>query len=115
MTVRAVDRCRIPPQGLAGGKPGKGGGWIINRGRSDEWSPPPKQTNIRVPAGTMVTQLVSGGGGFGSPHERAPALVARDVREGYVSIESAARDYGVVIDRATGDVDVDATRQLRKS
>jgi N-methylhydantoinase B len=115
LTVRAVDRCRIPPQGLAGGKPGKGGGWIVNRGRTDEWSPPPKQTNIRVGAGTMVTQLVSGGGGFGSPDERAPELVARDVREGYVSLESAARDYRVVIDRATGGVDMDATLQLRKS
>jgi N-methylhydantoinase B len=63
----------------------------------------------------MVTQLVSGGGGFGSPYERASELVARDVREGYVSLESAARDYRVVIDRATGEVDEDATRQLRQS
>ena len=31
-TIRAVDRCRIPPQGVAGGKPGKGGGWALNWG-----------------------------------------------------------------------------------
>jgi N-methylhydantoinase B len=114
LTVRAVDRCRIPPQGLAGGKPGKGGGWIINRGRADEWNPPPKQTNIRVAAGTMVTQLVSGGGGFGDPLERKPELVAQDVQERHVSLESAARDFGVVIDRATGRVDFEATKRLRE-
>ena len=32
LTVRAVDRCDLPPQGVAGGKPGGTGGWILNRG-----------------------------------------------------------------------------------
>ena len=32
ITVRAADRCRLPPPGIMGGKPGKGGGWVINLG-----------------------------------------------------------------------------------
>ena len=37
------------------------------------------------------------GGGWGDPLEREPERVMRDVRDGYVSIEGAARDYGVVV------------------
>ena len=39
VTTRIVDRCKIPPQGLAGGRPGRGGGVIVNRGQSGEWRP----------------------------------------------------------------------------
>lgn len=35
-----------------------------------------------------------GGGGFGDPAERDPAMIAHDLREGYVTPEGAARDYG---------------------
>lgn len=61
------------------------------------------------------------GGGFGDPLEREPERVRRDVRDGYVTIEGAARDYGVVV---TGDpeddpeglaVDLEATERLRRS
>ena len=37
------------------------------------------------------------GGGWGDPLERDPDLVRRDVRDGYVTIAGAARDYGVVV------------------
>jgi N-methylhydantoinase B len=67
-----------------------------------------------------VTQITtSGGGGWGDPLERDPERVKVDVRDGYVSIEGAARDYGVVV---VGDparypdrlaVDHKATRGLR--
>ena len=43
-------------------------------------------------------------GGWGIPFDRDPALVRQDVIEGYVSIESAARDYGVVIDPQTFEI-----------
>ena len=45
-----------------------------------------------------------GGGGFGTPLERDPELVLADVVEGYVSIEGAERDYGVVV-RYTGSTE----------
>ena len=53
-----------------------------------------------------------GGGGRGHPYDRAPELVLRDVLEGYVSVESAARDYGVVI--REGAMDAVATAQRRR-
>ena len=38
--------------------------------------------------------MTAGGGGWGDPLEREPALVRADVREGYVSAQSAREDYG---------------------
>jgi len=40
--------------------------------------------------------------------------VLADVEQGYVSIESAEEDYGIVIDKASMTVDADATRSLRE-
>jgi N-methylhydantoinase B len=53
-----------------------------------------------MPAGTTVRQMTQGGGGWGNPLDRDPERVKADVRDQYVTIEGAARDYGVVI---TGD------------
>ena len=53
----------------------------------------------------IVEVCLSGGSGFGSPFERPLAAIARDLAEGYVTPEAAARDYGVVIG-ADGKLDL---------
>jgi N-methylhydantoinase B len=69
--------------------------------------------------GATFRYLTNGGGGWGQPLERDPARVARDVRDGYSTIEGARRDYGVVIvgdpeqDPEGVHVDEQATRELR--
>lgn len=60
-----------------------------------------------------MANVTGGGGGWGDPFTRDPAAVATDVRLGFVSVERAASDYGVVVDPATYDVDEEATRRLR--
>ena len=112
LTVRAVDRCNLPPRGVAGGKPGASGGWVLNQGRPDEKKLPMKQTNLRIHKGDTLTVYISGGGGNGDPFTRDPSLVAKDVRKGLVSREGAVRDYGVALD-AAGQVDLTATQTLR--
>ena len=47
--------------------------------------------------GAILRYVNAGAGGWGDPFERDPEAVKRDVRDGYVTIEGAARDYGVVI------------------
>jgi N-methylhydantoinase B len=42
-----------------------------------------------------------GGGGFGNPFERALDAVELDLNLGYISRETAERDYGAVIAQAT--------------
>jgi N-methylhydantoinase B len=73
------------------------------------------------PAGSLLRWVTNGGGGWGDPFERDVDAVVRDVRDGYVSIAGAERDYGVAI---TGDphndpealtVDLEATRRLREA
>jgi N-methylhydantoinase B len=41
--------------------------------------------------------------------------VLEDVRDGLVSVEAAARDYGVAIDPDTCEIDSDGTERLRQS
>jgi N-methylhydantoinase B len=69
--------------------------------------------------GATVRTLTHGGGGWGDPLVRDPDKVKADVRDEYVTIAGAARDYGVVI---SGDprsdpeglkVDLEATNLLR--
>jgi N-methylhydantoinase B len=67
----------------------------------------------QVPAGTTAIVVTAGGGGWGNPLERDVDLVRADVVDGYVSIEAARDQYGVVFSPRTFDVDVDATRALR--
>ena len=47
--------------------------------------------------GTVVRSVSNGAGGWGDPLDRDPQAVLIDVRDEYVSIEGARRDYGVVI------------------
>ena len=71
-------------------------------------------------AGSISRHISNGGGGWGDPFMRETENVLRDVRDGYVSIAGAARDYGVVVtgdpDRAPERLKIDgaATTALRK-
>ncbi|WP_322753180.1 hydantoinase B/oxoprolinase family protein [Frankia sp. Cas3] len=78
-------------------------------------------TPVAASANTMIRFVCNGAGGWGDALERDPLRVLHDVRDEYVTIEGAARDYGVVV---TGDpirdpeglaVDESATRALRTS
>jgi N-methylhydantoinase B len=56
-----------------------------------------------------------GGGGLGNPFERDPAKVLGDVAQGYVSLQRAERDYGVMIVKKGRHWEIDeaATSRLR--
>ena len=58
----------------------------------------------------------AGGGGFWNSFERDPERVLADVRAGYVSVEAAQRDYGVVIQQRGRRFELDgaATAELRR-
>ena len=65
-----------------------------------------------IPAHDRLRLEMAGGGGFGDPFERDPKTVAEDVRNGFISIESAHHDYGVVV-LENGKLDAEATLALR--
>jgi N-methylhydantoinase B len=91
------DRERFPPWGLFGGRPGRNQGFVVNRGQADEASIGVMTTGYEVKRGDYWDYWSGGGGGYGDPLERDPTAVLEDVRDGYVSIEGARRDYGVVV------------------
>lgn len=57
----------------------------------------PSKSRVALAPYAVVSVVLPGGGGYGSPFERDPLAVLADVVDGYVSIESARADYGVEV------------------
>lgn len=66
-----------------------------------------------MPEGTIYYQEAGGGGGYADPFERDPQLVLKDAKNEKISLESARKYYGVVIDQKTWTVDENETTALR--
>ena len=117
-TARAsfvMDHGRFGPQGALGGA--DGGVNVVEVERDGETYHPPhrsKDQDILIEAGDTITVRTPGGGGYGAPLERDPALVARDVRRGYYTLEEAVTRFGVVLDPETLAVDEAATAERRR-
>ena len=108
-----VERMHCKPWGLNGGMEAAGNAVVLRaNGTWKEDYPNAKLLTARILEGDAFAVRSGGGGGFGNPHKRPAETVAHDVRQGYVSVESAERDYGVICDEA-GTLDVAATEKAR--
>jgi N-methylhydantoinase B len=118
-TIHAhVERTLCAPWGLHGGKDALANRISIVRGTgTTESFATGKIHPTEVAAGDGFTIETGGGGGYWNPLERDPERVLADVRSGYVSLEAAQRDYGVVIHQhgRRFEIDVNATAELRLS
>jgi len=94
------DRVDHPARGLRGG--GAGAPTTI---RQDDGSPMNGKGKQFVAHGRKVVMAFPGGAGYGDPSERSTDLVKRDLARGYISAETAARDYDL---SATDIADVEA-------
>lgn len=99
------DRARSVTWGIQGGLPSIPHGVWLNRGQEDEKFLGAIFSNVPVHAGDSFERPSAGGGGFGDPLERDPKAVLEDVIDEYVSIERAAKDYGVVIRAIDPEID----------
>ena len=63
--------------------------------------------------GEVFRHVHPGGGGWGDPLDRDPALVLRDVRNELLSVTQAAADYGDIVDITTWSIDQSATERAR--
>jgi N-methylhydantoinase B len=95
--------------GLNGGYPSEPSGMYIYPGTPNEKRVGTYRMKVRP--GDECIIITAGGGGYGIPTERDPALVLEDVLDGYVSIESAETVYHVAI--RDGKIDWDRTREIR--
>jgi len=108
-----MGRQAYPPRGIEGGKPGATSATLMKLPTEDQFNPVNVVRHL-VPKGTAAVIATAGGGGWGLPFRRDPKLVRKDVLDGYVTLESAARDYGVVLDPQTLEIDAATTETLRR-
>ncbi len=107
------DRAHTYPYGVAGGRPGAPSRkTLIRRSTGEEIVLPSKVRDVTVHEGDCLVFETAGAGGVGDPLEREPIAVAKDLRWGLVSVESAEQEYGIVLDAAYG-VDTGATEARR--
>ena len=104
----------IPPYGVAGGSNGAANRFVVVRkGKVIQPSDVPgKVSGFALQTGDLVREETAGGGGFGDPLNRDPALVADDVRLEYLTAEQAEARYGTVFG-SDGRVDAASTSAKR--
>jgi N-methylhydantoinase B len=109
-----MDHGRYGPQGAMGGSDGGVNRVVVERG-GETYIPQhlSKDQDIHISEGDTVSVCTPGGGGFGDPLKRDPALVEADVRRGYYTVDEVADLFGVVIAAATLTLDAAATRTRR--
>ncbi len=93
VVTRRYDRARFPPEGLAGGRPGRASRFVLRPGGADEQTAP-ASGRYALEAGESFVLECAGGGGYGDPRRRDPGALAQDLAEGYVSAEAARAIYG---------------------
>jgi N-methylhydantoinase B len=113
LQVRA-DRQTHRPYGLYGGGPGAAGRNMLDPGLPTEQRLHGKLT-MTLRKGQVFQHELPGAGGWGDALERDVALVAKDLRDGLVTLAGAARDYGVVARGDPPEIDMAATEVLRRT
>lgn len=112
VTARGQERHRFRPWGLNDGLCGEKAAVFIKRAGEKDFAPIAKIDSLEVDAGDIMRILTPGGGGYGSPLDRDPDHVLRDLLDDMISGEAAREIYGVVI--SNGEVDASATADLRQ-
>ena len=79
-----LDRFKISPYGLAGGKSGRPGYLVLRRaGTEVEQNLASKVAGLNMKTGDIIRLETAGGGGHGNPQERSKAEITDDQFEGY--------------------------------
>ncbi|HEX4873415.1 MAG TPA: hydantoinase B/oxoprolinase family protein [Sphingorhabdus sp.] len=105
------DRWFVPPWGVNGGEPGKRARKILEKADGTAQIIGNKVEEVQVEEGDQLHFITWGGGGWGDPLERDPALVGKEIVQGLVTPDGA-KAYGVVANEQ-GVIDTAATEALR--
>ena len=100
-----IDGVVNPPWGVAGGMAAGSGRAVVNPGTPGERVLPSLSDGTLLRRGDVLRLETGGGGGWGHPFDRPAEQVLADVVGGFVTVEAAERDYGVILgdDAATAD------------
>ncbi len=98
-----TDKHAIEPFGSNEGRPGGRGACVVNPETGDAKHLPSRFGDHRLGANETIRVERPGGGGLGNPFNRPVDKVVEDVRQGYVSVDSARAQYGVALRLASGE------------
>jgi N-methylhydantoinase B len=112
VTARNRDRSMFQPWAILGGVHGQSGSFTLNAGKASERDLGNTDT-VRLAPGDVLRVVSPSGAGRGDPFMRDAQAVLSDWRAGRISLEGAARDYGVVIKGEK--IELAATQRLRAS
>jgi N-methylhydantoinase B len=82
------DKFKVAPFGLFGGGDGATGRLTLKRGACEPRQLASKTVDCKLERGDVISMWTQGGGGYGSAADREPAAVARDLREGKITLET---------------------------
>ncbi|MBC3190088.1 hydantoinase B/oxoprolinase family protein [Pseudonocardia sp. C8] len=113
------DRERSVTWGLWGGLPSIPHGVWLNKGTDKQRYLGSIFSGEPIEPGDVFTRPSAGGGGMGDPLLRPVQQVVEDVIDGYVTVERAAKDYGVVVTEVDAEIceyeaDLEATATTRE-
>ncbi len=109
----ALTGVRHSSPGFAGGKNGASSRYVLNWGTEHEEEVLESAANRPSPPGSIISTFKGGGGGWGNPFARDPQKVLNDVLDEFITLDSAERDYGVVIQPDSMTIDTDETLRRR--
>jgi len=98
-----TDKHTIEPFGSNEGRPGGRGACVVNPESGAAKHLPSRFGDHRLGANETIRVERPGGGGLGNPFNRPVDKVVEDVRQGYVSVDSARAQYGVALRLANGE------------
>jgi N-methylhydantoinase B len=105
------DRQNFRPWGAEGGMDGTPTENYINPDTDDRQIPAKYLTTLKK--GDLYRLIQAGGGGYGDPLDRDVNAVLEDVEQEKMTVEYVRREYGVVIDPETLNLDPRGTEELR--
>ena len=101
-----TDKHAIAPFGSDGGLAGGKGACVVNAESNDAKHLPSRFGDHRLQRNDTIRVERPGGGGLGNPLKRPVDKVVEDVRQGYVTIDSARTHYGVALRLANGELTI---------
>jgi len=123
ITVSAhLNRTSNRAWGLHGGSQGGTTALLFRRAGESDWQTARvmfdtisdgKFSNVVLDIGDQILLRTPGGGGYGDPSERDPALVLEDVRDLLLDPDEAREMYGVAVNVAAGHAELDESDQRR--
>jgi N-methylhydantoinase B len=119
-----IEKERIRPWGLFGGKEGKNAAILVSTDGGETFRTIAeafgvacngKFSDVYLKKGDSLRIITSGGGGYGDPLDRPFDRIEQDVLQGFVSRKQAEEEYCVVFDAAERQIDREATESYRAS